>query len=516
MLFNSSVFLYVFLPVSLLGFFMLARMAGISAAKVWLCAASFVFYGWWNPIFLVLLAGSITFNYALSVFLTDRPGARGQALLLTAGVAANVLLLVYFKYLFPFLGFLHALGLRHSDAGSVVLPLGISFFTFTQIGYLVDCRQGAVRDRGILNYILFVTFFPHLIAGPILHNREIMPQFADPKTYVFKAANLAAGMALFAFGLFKKVVFADSIAPWAELGFAHTHGMPWLESWSVALGYSMQLYFDFSGYSDMAIGLGIMFGVKLPLNFNSPYKAASIIDFWQRWHMTLTRYLTLLIYNPISFWIVRRRKAQGLGTGRDAAATLSGFTSMIAFPTVATMLIAGVWHGAGLTFVVFGALHGTYLCINHAWRIAFPPRPRSDLPPRAGLSRLWCVVWPVALTYLAILVTEVFFRAATVADALALLRGMLGLNGWGLALPLDGHLRDNLLLAVILAVIAFRAPNACQIMNDWSPTLTKVRSTLRSLWLWRPNVGWAMVGGLLLFIASQRFDQSGVFLYFQF
>jgi D-alanyl-lipoteichoic acid acyltransferase DltB (MBOAT superfamily) len=517
MLFNSSVFLYVFLPLSLLGFYMVARLAGISAAKVWLCAASFVFYGWWNPIFLVLLVGSITFNYALSIFLTDKPGARGQTLLLSAGVAANVLLLAYFKYLFPFLGFLHELGLRHADAGSVVLPLGISFFTFTQIGYLVDCRQGVVRERGLLNYVLFVTFFPHLIAGPILHNREIMPQFADPRIYVFKAANLAAGLALFAFGLFKKVVFADSIAPWAELGFMHTQGMPWLQSWSVALGYSMQLYFDFSGYSDMAIGLGIMFGVKLPLNFNSPYKASSIIDFWQRWHMTLTRYLTLLIYNPISLWIARRRKAQGLGTGRDAAASPGGFVSMIAFPTMVTMLIAGVWHGAGFTYFVFGALHGTYLCINHAWRLAFPPRPRGEVAPsRTVLMRVWCVFWPVALTYLAVLVTEIFFRAASVSDALALLRGMLGLNGGAPSLPLDAKLRDNLLLGVGLAIIAFGAPNAYQIMNEWSPTLTKVRSTLRSVWQWRPNLGWAMVGGLLLFVASQRFDQSAVFLYFQF
>jgi D-alanyl-lipoteichoic acid acyltransferase DltB (MBOAT superfamily) len=517
MLFNSSVFLYAFLPLSVLGFYLLARHASIGAAKVWLCVASFAFYGWWHPAFLVLLVGSIAFNYTLSLFLggPDKSPGRGQTLLLAAGVTANVLLLAYFKYLFPLLRFLHELGWLRVDAGSVILPLGISFFTFTQIGYLVDCRQGQVRQRGLVNYVLFVTFFPHLIAGPILHNREIMPQFASPDTYRFKAQNLAVGLALFAFGLFKKVVIADSMAPWANAGFLHTHGAPFEHAWSVALAYSMQLYFDFSGYADMAIALGIMFGVKLPLNFNSPYKSASIIDFWQRWHMTLTRYLTLLLYNPLAFWIARRRKARGLSTGRDAVSTPSGFLSMIGFPTMVTILIAGVWHGAGMQFVIFGALHGSYLCVNHLWRILRPLDAAGQAAAAPLAVRLWRNVWRVALTYLAVLVAEVFFRAGSVNDALGLLSGMMGVNGAAWAVPSRWQFIE-LLLGLSVVLIAFCAPNVYQIMDQWSPALTKVRSTLRGMQLWQPNFRWALIGGTLLFAASLRLDQSAPFLYFQF
>jgi alginate O-acetyltransferase complex protein AlgI len=524
MLFNSSVFCYVFLPISILGYYFLARCSGVSAAKIWLCAASFVFYAWWNPVFVVLLIGSIAFNYSLSVFLTagDSAPDRRESLLLAAGIAANLLLLFYFKYFASLSRFLHDLGLTRADAGSIILPLGISFFTFTQIGYLVDCRLGLVKERSLVNYVLFVTFFPHLIAGPILHHREIMPQFANPATYRFKAENLAIGLALFAFGLFKKVALADSISPWAEQGFLHPAGTAFIQSWSVALGYSMQLYFDFSGYSDMAIALGIMFGVKLPLNFNSPYKASSIIDFWQRWHMTLTRYLTLLLYNPIALWVSRRRQAKGQPAGQRAASTPSGFRSMIVLPTMVTMLLAGVWHGAGLQFFIFGALHGAYICINRAWRIFMPSSSSTASPPPALLPRLWSRFWPVATTYLAVLVAEIFFRAASCGDALALLAGMSGGNGGGVwpsyfTSNLDAlRLADNLVLGLSLAVIAFWAPNVYQIMGQWSPALTKVRSTLRPSQQWQPTVRWAMVAGALLFLASLRFDQKAVFLYFQF
>jgi alginate O-acetyltransferase complex protein AlgI len=524
MLFNSSVFLYAFLPLSILGFYLLARRGGVLAAKLWLCAASFVFYAWWNPVFVFLLIGSIAFNYTVSAFLTDSDRDRGrkQTLILAAGIGANLLLLFYFKYFAAFFHFLYSLGWTRADVDSIILPLGISFFTFTQIGYLVDCRQGLVRDRGLVNYILFVTFFPHLIAGPILHHREVMPQFANPSTYQFKAENLAIGLALFALGLFKKVILADSIAPWAEQGFVHPVGTPFIQSWSVALAYSMQLYFDFSGYSDMAIALGIMFGVKLPLNFNSPYKAASIIDFWQRWHMTLTRYLTLLIYNPIALRVARRRQERGLPSGQRAASTMSGFGSMIVFPIMVTMVLAGVWHGAGLQFFVFGALHGTYLCVNHAWRIFGPSTSKQQPPPSRVPGRLWALLWPVAVTYLAVLVSQIFFRAGSCHDALALLAGMSGANGSGLRLLIDpvssdtARLGGNLLLGIGLAVIAFRAPNVYQIMGERSPALTKVHWNMRPWQQWQPNFRWAAICGVLLFVASLRFDQSAQFLYYQF
>jgi alginate O-acetyltransferase complex protein AlgI len=548
MLFNSNVFLFGFLPLAILGFYWAARGGGVQAAKVWLCLASFFFYGWWNPAFLLLLVGSIAFNYTVSRFLddSDNDAGRRQSWLLGAGIAANLLLLFYYKYLFALLGFFHRLGWNAGDFGSVILPIGISFFTFTQIGYLVDCRQGLVRERGLLNYVLFVTFFPHLIAGPILHHREIMPQFADEATYRFNAEKMASGLTLFAFGLFKKVMLADEIAPWAEHGFAHTAGIPFVQAWSVALSYSMQLYFDFSGYSDMAIGLGIMFGVKLPLNFNSPYKSSSVIEFWQRWHMTLTRYLTLLLYNPISLAIARRRQERGLPSGRQAAATPMGFMSMIVFPTMVTMFLAGIWHGAGFQFIVYGLLFGTYLCINHAWRTLYPPATKKSQQIQS--FSLWGSLWPVALTYLAVLVTQVFFRADSAGNALDLLAGMVGVHSSGFPLPIPLNdlqylgnaqhwvidhglvfvapreaynsltipLATNLMLVLGLAAIAFAAPNVYQIMGDWSPALTKVKASPRWPLHWSPTLPWALGVAVMMFLACQHFDRPARFLYFQF
>jgi alginate O-acetyltransferase complex protein AlgI len=548
MLFNSNVFLFAFLPVAIAGYYLLAHRGGVFAAKVWLCLASFVFYGWWNPAFLLLLIGSVAFNYSLSLLLKGDDGGSGgrQSFVLGFGVVANLLLLAYYKYLFPMMSFLHRLGWLHVDFGSVVLPIGISFFTFTQIGYLVDCREGQLRERGLLNYLLFVTFFPHLIAGPILHHREIMPQFADEATYRFKTENLASGFTLFALGLFKKVIFADTIAPWAEIGFSQLHGIGMLHAWSVALAYSMQLYFDFSGYSDMAVALGIMFGVKLPLNFNSPYKSSSVIEFWQRWHMTLTRYLTLLLYNPISLWVARSRQKRGLSSGRQAASTLGGFTTMIVFPTFTTMLLAGIWHGAGLQFIIYGILYGVFLSVNHAWRLVFPPK--SERVRQAAPAGPWSMLWPVVVTYLAVLVAQIFFRADSVGDAVELLCGMIGVHGSGMPLPiplnnvrylgaaqhwlLDHRLlvvapRDaynsmtrplvtNLLLGLGLCAITFGLPNVYQIMGTWSPALTKVRPSSWTRWRWQPTLPWALAAGVLMFVSSLRFDHAARFLYFQF
>ncbi len=521
MLFNSYVFLCAFLPLSVAGFYLLAHRSGAYAARIWLCLASLFFYGWWNAAFLLLLMASIAFNYALSVFLEPDTGdgSRGRGWLLAGGIVANLLLLFYYKYLFPLLGFLHDSGWLRADFGSVMLPLGISFFTFTQIGYLVDCRQGLVRERGLINYLLFVSFFPHLIAGPILHHREIMPQFADPATYRFKADNLAAGLTLFAFGLAKKVLLADAIAPWAEAGFAHPAQLPFAQAWSVVLAYSMQLYFDFSGYSDMALGIGIMFGVRMPLNFNSPYKAASIIDFWQRWHMTLTRYLTLLLYNPISLWVARRRQQRGLPSGRQAAATLSGFSSMLIFPTMTAMTLMGVWHGAGPKFVIFGVLNGLYLCVNHAWRSLRAKPDTSQQQPL--LARAWSRLWPVALTFVAVLAGQIFFRADSTLDALSMLAGMSGAP-LGPTSPLSLHessfhgIAHHTLLELGLLLIAFGAPNVYQIMGASSPALTHLKLGPGRWPAWRPSISWALLVVALLFMASGHFNAPARFLYFQF
>ena len=298
MLFNSYVFLYAFLPIALAGYFLLARSGRVPAA-LWLVGMSLLFYGWWNPAYVPLLVLSIGGNHLLSRLIgaaEQRP--RRQNWLLGLGIAANLGALGYYKYLGWLVVLLNgAAGTRFAAPG-IVLPLGISFFTFTQLGYLIDCRQGVAKDRGLLNYLVFVTFFPHLIAGPILHNGEMMPQFAAPATYRFSADNFSVGLGIFVIGLLKKCLLADPIGAIVPAGFAHAAALPLFAAWHVALAYSLQLYFDFSGYSDMAIGLARMFNLRFPLNFNSPYKAASVIDYWQRWHMTLTRYLMTYPVQP--------------------------------------------------------------------------------------------------------------------------------------------------------------------------------------------------------------------------
>jgi alginate O-acetyltransferase complex protein AlgI len=512
MLFNSYVFLFGFLPTTLVGYYGVAHLYGARAAKIWLCLASFVFYGWWHPALVVLFIGSIAFNYFLSLYLVGEESGHPsrQSKILLAGVAANLLLLFYYKYLFALLGFFRDLGWT-GDAGSVILPIGISFFTFTQIGYLVDCRQGLVRDRSLLNYVLFVTFFPHLIAGPILHHREVMPQFANDDTYRLRVENFAVGLTLFTVGLFKKVMLADSIAPWAEIGFADLQNIHLVQAWSVALAYSMQLYFDFSGYSDMAIGLGIMFAIRLPLNFNSPYKSMSIIDFWQRWHMTLTRYLTLLVYNPLALRVARYRQHAGLAMNRQAAATPWGFASMIALPTLATTLLAGIWHGAALQFIFYGALHGVYLCVNHVWRIFHRP---FVAPTPLRTVALYSIAWRVVLTYCAVLLAEIFFRAKNASDAAILLGGMLGFHGTDFPLPVP--LVYHCAFVVVLGIVAFGTPNVYQILNSWSPALTKVKPMRWQFLAWRPTWPNAAGIGALLAVAALYLERTTEFLYFQF
>ncbi|MEE7547674.1 MBOAT family protein, partial [Xanthomonas sp. Kuri4-1] len=315
MLFNSFLFLMAFLPIALAVHYAAGAVSPRLAA-LWLCLASLVFYGWWNPQFVVLLAGSIAFNYLASLAILALAGRpRLQGLVTALGVAIDLLLLFHYKYLAALVNFLGELGLPVGPMDGLLLPLGISFFTFTQIGYLLDCRAGVVNDRSPLSYVLFVTFFPHLIAGPILHHKEMMPQFSQRANYRFRAENLSIGGTLFLIGLAKKVLLADGIAPYADAGFAAPGELQFWGAWATTTSYALQLYFDFSGYSDMALGLAKMFGIRFPLNFNSPYKATSIIDFWSRWHMTLTRYITAYLYYPVALAVSRWRSRHGRPAG---------------------------------------------------------------------------------------------------------------------------------------------------------------------------------------------------------
>ena len=516
MLFNSYIFVFAFLPISLAGFFVVARF-GRSVAAVWLIAASLVFYGWWNPAFLPLLGVSILGNFAISrLLLATALHARLQSWLLGGAVALNLAALVHYKYLAAMLGFLRLHGGVDLGFANPALPLGISFFTFTQIGYLADCRgespmaagrsPGARHGSGWLDYVLFVTFFPHLIAGPVLHHRDIMPQFARSANFRPVAANLAMGLGFFTLGLLKKCLLADPTGTVVAPGFAQAGVLPLFAAWQVALSYSLQLYFDFSGYSDMAVGLARMFNLQFPVNFNSPYKARSVIEYWQRWHITLTRYLTQYLFNPMTMALMRHRAKRGLPIGRAAQATVTGFATMLALPLLVTMGLAGIWHGAGWTFLVFGLLHGVYLSINHGWRVY---RPASVSKPAS--ARPWAG-FSVGLTYLAVLVGAVIFRAPDLAAAFDLLAGMLGLHGVGWTIPVDPRGQARLMLDIVwlvgLYVIVWGAPNTQEIMGGVQSHAAFLR--------WRMSRSWAIGFGLAAAAGLLSIGGTGEFLYFQF
>ena len=400
MLFNSLEFILIFLPVTLVAYFTLLHWRLTIAAKSWLLFASLFFYSWWNVKYLPLILGSILFNYTVGGLLADYEELGRKIVpkrgIFVFGVTANVLLLCYFKYMDFFVGNLNILTGTGLPLMRIVLPLGISFFTITQIAFLVDAYEGLVEERNLLNYALFVTFFPHLLAGPILHHKEMMPQFEQLRNKVVNWKNIYLGLALFFIGLFKKVVIADQFATWATPGFDTTLSLHFFEAWLASLSYTFQLYFDFSGYSDMAVGVGWMFNIRLPINFNSPYKATGIIDFWKRWHITLTNFVTTYLYTPILRSFSR--------------ITFAG--SMVAI--FLSMLISGFWHGAGWNFIIWGGMHGGALVVNHVWR-----------KKKLGMPRL--LGW--LLTFNFINLSFVFFRAKSWGNALRVLEGMAGLNG---------------------------------------------------------------------------------------
>lgn len=538
MLFNSYVFIFAFLPLSLICFYLQSSFSR-TAAAVTLVVTSLAFYSWWSPQFVALLAASVCLNYVASQGITalaSRP--LFQSVALGVAIAGDVAVLIYYKYLVGMLHVAMGLGLiRTGTTPDIVLPLGISFFTFTQIGYLVDVKQEVAKDRGFLNYVLFVTFFPHLIAGPILHNREMMPQFAEKTTYRFSADNLMVGITIFVIGLAKKSLLADPIAPVVADGFAHASHLSLLASWNSALCFSLQLYFDFSGYTDMATGVARMFNIRFPANFNSPFKATSIIDHWQRWHMTLSRYLALYIYNPIALAVSRWRFRRGLGIDRQAQSTRTGFITMVMFPIFITMAVAGIWHGDGWQFLIFGLLHAAYLTVNHSFRILRPSAPAAG--PENWLQQ----GSKVLATYISVVVAMVFFRASSVGAALSILAGMAGLHGLGtFAIPaaVESHLGtvgqhliahgtivveslgdcaanvSHLLWVIVLYVIVWRLPNTQQIMRRFSPVIGRIPASPTNRLTWSPTRGWALATAMAACVGLLAIGGTSEFLYFRF
>jgi D-alanyl-lipoteichoic acid acyltransferase DltB (MBOAT superfamily) len=537
--FNSYQFLFAFLPVVLAGTFLLARI-GPGAAQCWLIAASLAFYAAWNAAWLPLLLGSIVFNYGIAARMAKaaKPATRGG--LLGCAVAVNLGLLGYYKYAGYFLETLNAAAGTGYTWRPLILPLGISFYTFQQLTLLADISSGRIKDFRFRDFLLFVTFFPHLIAGPIVHHREMMPQFRRAD-YRLNWENLAVGGVLLSVGLCKKVILADGIANFVTPIFADAAaGKPisFLFAWAGAVGFTLQMYFDFSGYSEMALGLARMVGIKLPMNFNSPLKALSVVDYWSRWHITLTRFLTAGIYNPIAIRLARRRAAVG-----KPGNTWGAFCAVIALPTLVTMLLSGLWHGAGNQFLVFGLLHGVALVINHAWRLA---RPRF-WPDTAHYQR---TSKPIAwlLTFLLVTVALTWFHAASVAAGANIAVGLAGLHGLvlpdqlangfpGLAAALSrlgvGFAPDDRVglgmlygwIAVLLA-IALVPPNTLEMLRAWQPAVTMPAATsLGRLDLWRGLASrlqfslspvWAVATAVLLTLGVLGVNRVSEFLYWQF
>lgn len=396
MLFYSYEYIFIFLPLSFFIYFLLLQRRLVLAAKGFLVFASLSFYAWWNIQYLPILLFSILFNYVIGSLLNDdvHKFRIHKKSLLFVGIIVNLGLLGYFKYSDFLIENFNLVANASIPILQLTLPLAISFFTFQQIAYLVDSYRRETSEYDFLNYTLFVTFFPQLIAGPIVHHAEMMPQFASRWNWVKNYKHIAMGLFIFSIGLFKKVVIADSFAVWATTGFDHAPVLTFFEAWATSLSYTFQLYFDFSGYTDMAIGAALLFNIKLPINFNSPYKAVDIQDFWRRWHMTLSRFLKDYVYIP-------------LGGNREG--DISTYSNLLI-----TFLIAGVWHGAGWTFIFWGLLHGMALVAHRIWKQFTNKMPRV-------------IAWFITFNF--INMAWVFFRANSWDDAIKVMNGMLGLSG---------------------------------------------------------------------------------------
>jgi alginate O-acetyltransferase complex protein AlgI len=545
MLFNSYEFIFGFLPITLAGFFTLGRFSRSWALR-WIIFVSIVFYAWWRPINVLIIAPSILINFALARTLQrlgeDEKRARASRLVLLLGIAFNVAFLGYFKYIDFGRSVVNDVFGTNLVLTHVILPLGISFITFQKIAFLVDVHAKKVQSFTFQDYCLFVLFFPQLIAGPIVHYREMMPQFHNASGR-FDEENVAVGLTLLSFGLFKKVVIADHIAAIVTpiYGQATAGGqVSLLLAWVAAVGFTLQIYFDFSGYSDMALGLARFFGIRLPQNFNSPLQASSIIDFWLRWHMTLTRFLTAYIYNPLVLWLTRRRMSKGLPGLGGKNTTIGAFARLLMFPTLLTMFISGLWHGAGYGFIVWGLLHGGYLTINHAWRLTVA----RLWPVRQQYERIMQPVGQI-ITLLSVAASLVFFRSPTIGSAIDILQGMIGqhgvslpqttfdhlgsLGGWlhnvgvGTVTPeLWGDQPPEKMLAWLLApmFIALVLPNTLEILDRYEPALgVKPRPTdsmIGRILKWNASLAWAIGISAVAVIGILYLGGPSEFLYWQF
>ena len=490
MLFNSLDFIFVFLPVTLAAFAGPVRLRSPSVAVLVLLVASYVFYGYGDHFAVLLLAGSTAFNYVVGRAIVQAvrrgEGTLGR-LLLGIGICGDLALLGYFKYAGFLMTNLDQLTGAQWPVPVIVLPTGISFYTFTQIAFLVDTFRGGAATLRATEYFLFVAYFPHLVAGPIIHHAQTIPQFWRMGRDGWDASDVAVGLSILTIGLFKKLVIADSVAPFADAAFTHAAAGPiaMIDSWIGAFAYSFQIYFDFSGYSDMAVGLSLLVGVRLPLNFASPYKATSIVEFWTRWHMSLSQFLRDYLYIP-------------LGGNRKGHARRY-------FNLMTTMLLGGLWHGAGWTFVIWGGLHGLYLVANHLLRTA--------RPVRSPHSPAWVSWLKRVAVFFVVTIAWVLFRADSIATALAMLGGMSGIHGFGTT--------DAVTLSWLTAcfIVVWALPNTYQIFAHLRPTLPvrlEIAGAEPRLLVWRPNAVGAVMTGAVFACCVLTINKFNPFLYFRF
>ncbi|WP_036476582.1 MBOAT family protein [Myxosarcina sp. GI1] len=536
MLFNSHEFILLFLPISLLGFFLISSTGHYQIVTIWLVAVSMFFYAWWNPVYLKLLIFSILFNYYLGIILSQSQINNFKSkLILSGGISFNLALLGYFKYAIFLITVVNSIINTNFTLQQIILPLAISFFTFQQIAYLIDAYRGKTKEYSFLNYCLFVSFFPQLIAGPIVHHQEIIPQFEDRSIYKFEPENLAIGLAMFSIGLFKKVIIADGVAIYVNQVFdlvAYNTSITFTEAWVGAFAFYLQIYFDFSAYSDMALGTARTFGIKLPLNFNSPYQATNMSEAISRWHITLNRFLRDYLSIPIS------RLLQKLFKSKNN----QGQQILLYINIIITMLLSGLWHGAGWTFILWGGYLGVCIVIYYLWR---------DLCKLLGQNSRKIPWWHHGfgwfITMLASVVSLVFFRAESLNSARIILQSMFSFNKISLPTVFSnelGFLSDfgitfNGLMPHIqtrsidiiswigfLLLIVWLAPNTQYLLKDYHPALDSYVFRISLNWRnkvwhklklkWQLNQKWAIVTAIMMLICILRMTQEQEFIYFQF
>ncbi|OEJ66075.1 MBOAT family O-acyltransferase [Magnetovibrio blakemorei] len=526
MLFNSPEFLLVFLPIVLVGYYALSFKVHAKLGAGFLVLTSLFFYGWWEPVYLLLIMVSILFNFVMARVITawPRPSAVAKPLLIVS-ITANLGTLAFFKYANFFIESFSALSGQSFNSLTIILPLAISFFTFQQIAFLVDVYRNQANEADLLTYSLFVTFFPQLIAGPIVHHGEMMGQF---KKAVSRGKplwdNLAVGLTIIAMGLFKKVILAEKMAFWSDRVFntAYMGGSPsFIEAWVGVICFTFQIYFDFSGYSDIAIGLARLFGIRLPLNFDSPYKATNIVDFWRRWHITLSRFLRDYIYFPL---------------GGNRKGRIRRYVNLMT-----VMALGGLWHGAGWTFIMWGVLHGLYLAINHLWWAVTGSRKKYE-DRRTGQMYRW---FGRAVTLAAVALSWTLFRASSLESALNMYKGLFTLNGVVLpphyktilgywaetasqigirfdAVPTYGGGMQIVWIVAVLIIVWF-FPSTQELMHKYEPALDFDASRSPKVMgihfpAWRPSFMLGILCGAVVLSLTIKLlqGQTGEFIYFQF